>query len=98
MFFSFPHIGIDSKGVVGNISRPGRAGMSCACGAVIKSLSDFKSEGLTCNCKEPGGVLILRIYVFVPWHVGVASRCMAERQCMALLRRVRGRRWLQCMA
>ena len=36
VFFSFPHIGIDSKGVVGNISRPGRAGMSCACGAVIK--------------------------------------------------------------
>ncbi len=108
MFFSFPHIGIDSKGVVGNISRPGRAGMSCACGAVIKvrlqgshvvlvhtqqalqeprrrsfpvfvrwgdfgssvlchsgratagapclqALGDIKSEGLQCNCKEPGG-------------------------------------------
>ena len=55
MFFSFPHIGIDSKGTVGNISRPGRAGMSCACGAVIKTLGDLKSEGLTCNCKQPGG-------------------------------------------
>ncbi len=55
VFFSFPHIGIDSKGVVGNISRPGRAGMSCACGAVIKCLGDIKAEGLTCNCKEPGG-------------------------------------------
>ncbi|GAB4813693.1 hypothetical protein N2152v2_000739 [Parachlorella kessleri] len=54
VFFSFPHIGIDSKGVVGNISRPGRAGMSCACGAVIKALGDIKSEGLQCNCKEPG--------------------------------------------
>ncbi|GAB4823828.1 hypothetical protein N2152v2_010874 [Parachlorella kessleri] len=54
VFFSFPHIGIDSKGVVGNISRPGRSGMSCACGAVIKALGDIKSEGLNCNCKEPG--------------------------------------------
>ncbi len=55
VFFSFPHIGIDSRGAVGNISRPGRPGMSCACGAVIKSLADFKKDGLSCSCKEPGG-------------------------------------------
>ena len=55
MFFSFPHIAIDSKGVVGNIARPGRAAMSCACGAIIKSLGDIKRDGLTCSCKPPGG-------------------------------------------
>ncbi|GAB4814589.1 hypothetical protein N2152v2_001635 [Parachlorella kessleri] len=54
VFFSFPHIAIDSKGVVGNISRPGRAAMSCACGALIKSLGDIKKDGLTCSCKPPG--------------------------------------------
>mgnify|MGYP001028191428 CR=1 FL=1 len=47
VFFSFPHIGIDSKGVVGNISRPGRSGMSCACGAVIK----VRLNSLLLNCK-----------------------------------------------
>jgi len=55
VFFSFPHIAIDSKGVVGNIARPGRAAMSCACGAIIKSLGDIKRDGLTCSCKPPGG-------------------------------------------
>lgn len=54
VFFSFPHIGIDSAGVVGNISRPGRSAMSCACGAVIKALGEIKNEGLQCNCKQPG--------------------------------------------
>ncbi|GAB4818999.1 hypothetical protein N2152v2_006045 [Parachlorella kessleri] len=54
VFFSFPHIAIDSKGVVGNIARPGRAAMSCACGAIIKSLGDIKRDGLTCSCKPPG--------------------------------------------
>ncbi len=72
MFFSFPHIGIDSKGVVGNISRPGRAGMSCACGAVIKTLGDLKSEGLTCNCKQPGGE-------FQPWEGSVAESLRVSR-------------------
>ncbi len=62
VFFSFPHIGIDSKGVVGNISRPGRSGMSCACGAVIKvrlnSLArrppaDHSSGAYSCCCSLP---------------------------------------------
>ena len=55
MFFSFPHIGIDSKGAVGNISRPGRAGMSCACGAVIKVRANwpayFAGHGW-CLCRQ----------------------------------------------
>ncbi len=67
MFFSFPHIGIDSKGVVGNISRPGRSAMSCACGALIKSLSDIKRDGLTCTCKPPGGAL---------WTSALHSYCL----------------------
>jgi hypothetical protein len=55
VFFSFPHIGIDAEGVVGNISRPGRSSISCACGAVIKALGDIKRDGLTCSCKPAGG-------------------------------------------
>jgi hypothetical protein len=55
VFFSFPHISINSKGEVGPMSRPGRPGQSCACGALIKATNEIKSEGLTCNCKIPGG-------------------------------------------
>ncbi len=35
MFFSFPHIAIDSDGNVGTINRPNRPGDSAACGALI---------------------------------------------------------------
>jgi hypothetical protein len=35
VFFSFPHIAIDSDGNVGTISRPNRPGDSSACGALI---------------------------------------------------------------
>ena len=41
--------------MVGNISRPGRAATSCACGALIKSLGEIKRDGLVCSCKQPGG-------------------------------------------
>ena len=54
VFFSFPHIAIDAAGKVGAISRPGRAGTSCACGALAKALGEFKAEGYECNCKVPG--------------------------------------------
>ena len=54
VFFSFPHIAIDAAGNVGAISRPGRAGRSCACGALAKCLGEFKAEGYECNCKVPG--------------------------------------------
>ena len=37
------------------MSRPGRPGQSCACGALIKATNEIKSEGLTCNSKVPGG-------------------------------------------
>ena len=55
IFFSFPHIAIDAKGTVGHISRPGRPGVSCACGAVAKALGDIKRDGLVSSCKPPGG-------------------------------------------
>ncbi len=56
MFFSFPHIAIDSDGKVGAVSRPNRPGASAACGALIA----VSEVGLTCvegypaalNCKE----------------------------------------------
>ncbi len=35
VFFSFPHIAIDSTGKVGVISRPNRPGASAACGALL---------------------------------------------------------------
>ncbi|PSC69999.1 low-CO2 inducible [Micractinium conductrix] len=54
IFFSFPHISINSKGEVGPMSRPGRPGQSCACGALIKSWTELRSEGVSCNCKIPG--------------------------------------------
>ncbi|EFN53712.1 hypothetical protein CHLNCDRAFT_8957, partial [Chlorella variabilis] len=54
VFFSFPHISINASGEVGPMSRPGRPGQSCACGALIKATNEIKSEGLTCNCKIPG--------------------------------------------
>jgi len=54
VFFGFPHIGLDADGTVGAISRPGRAGASCACGALAASLSAMKSEGVGPSCKMPG--------------------------------------------
>lgn len=54
VFFSFPHISIDARGEVGTISRPGRPGSSCACGALQKALIDIKTQGLSVNCKIPG--------------------------------------------
>lgn len=44
VFFSFPHIAIDSEGKVGAISRPGRAGPSSACGALIGALGQFQGD------------------------------------------------------
>ncbi len=55
MFFSFPHIGIDAAGSLGNISRPGRPGASSACGALKAALGDIQAQGLAANCKCPGG-------------------------------------------
>ncbi|KAL4520247.1 hypothetical protein Ndes2526B_g01226 [Nannochloris sp. 'desiccata'] len=54
VFFSFPHISIDARGEVGTISRPGRPGSSCACGALHQALIDIKSQGLSTSCKIPG--------------------------------------------
>jgi len=54
VFFSFPHIGIDSNGVVGSISRPGRAASSAACGALIAALAQIKESGLDQQVKKPG--------------------------------------------
>ncbi len=54
MFFSFPHIAVSCEGVVGDMMRPGRNKQSCACGALLKALGEFKAEGYECNCKVPG--------------------------------------------
>ncbi|KAG2488590.1 hypothetical protein HYH03_012909 [Edaphochlamys debaryana] len=54
VFFSFPHIAIDSDGKVGSVSRPNRPGASAACGALIACMGDLKRDGLEVNCKQPG--------------------------------------------
>jgi len=54
VFFSFPHIAIDSTGTLANISRPGRPGTSCACGALIKCMGELKADGVEKSCKVPG--------------------------------------------
>lgn len=54
MFFSFPHIAVDSEGKVGAIARPNRPGASAACGALIKTMLDLKEEGVDANCSTPG--------------------------------------------
>jgi hypothetical protein len=54
VFFSFPHIAIDSEGNVGGISRPNRPGTSSACGALIACTGHLKAEGLDANLKVPG--------------------------------------------
>ncbi|KAG2425052.1 hypothetical protein HXX76_013961 [Chlamydomonas incerta] len=54
VFFSFPHIAIDSNGKVGAVSRPNRPGASAACGALIACMGDLKRDGLEVNCKQPG--------------------------------------------
>lgn len=54
VFFSAPHIAIDSEDKVGAISRPGRPGQSCACGALAASLGVIKANGLDASCKKPG--------------------------------------------
>lgn len=55
MFLSFPHISVDAMGTLGAISRPGRPGQSCACGALNAALADIKATGLKANCRKPGG-------------------------------------------
>ena len=60
MFFSFPHISIDAAGNVGAISRPGRPGASCACGALNQALVDLKQNGLAESCESLGGALRMR--------------------------------------
>lgn len=55
VFFSMPHISVDSSGKVGDISRPGRGGSSCACGALIACLGMLHSGGVE-SCAKPPGV------------------------------------------
>lgn len=55
VFMSFPHISVNAVGTVGAISRPGRPGQSCACGALNGALTDLKATGLAANCRKPGG-------------------------------------------
>ncbi|KAL6757838.1 limiting CO2 inducible protein [Haematococcus lacustris] len=54
VFFTFPHIGIDSNGTVGAISRPNRAATSSACGALIACTGDLKKDGLEAASQVPG--------------------------------------------
>jgi Limiting CO2-inducible proteins B/C beta carbonyic anhydrases len=85
VFFSFPHIAIDSTGEVGAISRPGRPGASSACGALKAALGEVQSKGLEANCSQASennptsiscgcgaGLLVLSTGWFV---AGVSQAC-----------------------
>lgn len=54
MFFSFPHIAIDSEGKIGSVARPNREASSSACGALIAVTGQLKAEGLEYATKAPG--------------------------------------------
>lgn len=54
MFFSFPHIAVDSEGKIGAIARPNRPGASAACGALIKTMLDLKEQGIDAAVSSPG--------------------------------------------
>jgi hypothetical protein len=54
IFFSAPHIAIDSKGNVGSMSRPGQQATNCACGAMLGALTQFNAEGLESYIKPEG--------------------------------------------
>mmetsp|Transcript_27609 Transcript_27609/g.65507 ORF Transcript_27609/g.65507 Transcript_27609/m.65507 type:complete len:417 (+) Transcript_27609:136-1386(+) len=55
IFVSCAHIGIDSQGGIGNISRPGQKNMSCACGAMVGAMGQFKAQGVEEFIVRPGG-------------------------------------------
>mmetsp|Transcript_630 Transcript_630/g.1733 ORF Transcript_630/g.1733 Transcript_630/m.1733 type:complete len:256 (-) Transcript_630:78-845(-) len=46
IFFSAPHVAIDSKGDAGPLARPGQQVTNCACGAMIGALGQFNANGL----------------------------------------------------
>jgi hypothetical protein len=54
VFFSFPHIGICSDGKVGEIHRPGRSGVSAACGALVGALGQFQADKSVMKAYENG--------------------------------------------
>ena len=47
IFFSFPHVAVDSSGGLGSIQRPGREACSSACGALKAALGHFQGQGVT---------------------------------------------------
>ena len=89
VFFSFPHISINASGEVGPMSRPGRPGQSCACGALIKSWNELRAEGLTCNCKIPGGAFegVGRVVGCMDWQSGGLAAARPPHQLLRTTRR-----------
>jgi Limiting CO2-inducible proteins B/C beta carbonyic anhydrases len=82
VFFSFPHIGIDARGSLGAISRPGRPGASSACGALKAALADIQGSGLAASCSCPGGGCT-RLHA---WHTALRSISQRLRICDVHLR------------
>ena len=46
IFFSLPHVAVDSSGALGKIQRPGRAKVSSACGALGAALGELQGKGV----------------------------------------------------
>ena len=62
MFFSFPHIGVDTDGTVGKVKRPGREGNSAACGALVAALGELQGGGLEPLLLPDGGALAMQLH------------------------------------
>ena len=67
IFFSFPHIAINSSGFVGSISRAGRPQDSCACGALnmVGSCSLLVAcVALAVECQVPFILFCRKSFIF----------------------------------
>ena len=79
VFMSFPHISINAVGAMGQISRPGRPGPSCACGALNGALADIKATGIKANCKKPGGACCTtEAPILLLCIMSIVIRCCAQ--------------------
>ena len=67
VFFSFPHVAVDSKEGLGQIQRPGRAAISHACGALCAALGELKSNGVSGLSNTGAGLMVLSVLAL---HMG----------------------------
>jgi len=80
IFFSCPHIAIDSAGNVGSCSRPGQIATNAACGAMIGALGQFQAEGLEAYAKKADSVHDAADPEYSIFKQRLASRVLKEKK------------------